>query len=190
MNKYIFASSNPNKLLEISKQLSHLELLSLNDVEYFDEIIESGMNLRENALIKSKTIFDKYNIATIADDTGLEVYALNGEPGVFSARYAGQQANAHENINKLLSKMNNVKDRRARFRTVISLTTNNEQLFFEGVVDGIVTDKTTGQSGFGYDPIFVPNGFKKTFAEMSLEEKNTISHRSQAIKKLIEYLKI
>lgn len=190
MNKYIFASSNQNKLLEISQQLSNIELLSLKDINFNDEIIESGLTLQENALIKSKTIFDKYDIPTIADDTGLEVNALNGAPGVISARYAGKKANALENIKKLLDNMTHCTDRRARFKTIISLTTHSEQLFFEGIVEGIITTKNSGILGFGYDPIFVPNGHKKTFAEMSLEQKNSISHRSRAIKKLVDYLGI
>ncbi len=188
MNKYIFASSNQNKFLEISQKLSNIELLNLIDLDCHDEIIESGLTLKENALIKSKTIYDKYNIPCIADDTGLEVHALNGQPGVFSARYAGEKANTHDNIKKLLFEMQGVTNRRARFKTVISLKNNTEELFFEGVVDGVITTELLGNEGFGYDHIFLPNGCQKTFGEMSLEEKNQISHRSRAIQKLVDYL--
>ena len=190
MNKYIFASFNQNKFLEISKQLSSIELLNLLDLGYHDEIIESGLTLKDNALIKSKTIYDKYNIPCIADDTGLEVYGLHGKPGVFSARYAGEKANTHDNIKKLLFEMQGVTNRKARFKTVISLKHNTEELFFEGVVDGVITTELLGFEGFGYDPIFLPNGYQKTFGQMSLEEKNQISHRSRAIQKLVNYLRI
>jgi len=190
MNKYIFASSNQNKLLEISKQLSGITLLSLLDVGYYDEIIESGSTLTENALIKSNTIYNKYSLPTIADDTGLEVYKLDGRPGVFSARYSGEQANASENIKKVLHEMKEVTDRRARFKTVICLKNNFQELFFEGTVEGLIANEKSGDAGFGYDPIFIPNGCQKTFGEMSLDEKNKISHRSRAIQKLVDYLSI
>ena len=190
MNKYIFASSNQNKLLEISTQLSDITLLSLLDVGYYDEIIESGSTLRENALIKSKTIYDKYSIPTIADDTGLEVYQLDGRPGVFSARYSGEKANATDNIKKVLDEMQDITDRRARFKTVICLKSKSQEIFFEGIVEGCISNESSGDGGFGYDPIFIPNGCQKTFGEMSLDEKNKISHRSRAIQKVVDYLNI
>jgi len=188
MNKYIFASANKNKILEISKELMNIKLLSLSDIGYFEEIVESGLTLKENALIKSQTIYDKYNIPTISDDTGLEVDALGGIPGVFSARYAGKEADANSNIRKLLKEMCGCKDRRARFRTIICLKNHKKEKFFEGLVEGCITNKAFGNNGFGYDPIFMPNGYKKTFAQLSLIEKNKISHRGKAINKLIEYL--
>ena len=188
MNKYILASANKNKYIEIASRLTHVKLLSLVDVGHVDEIIESGMTLKENALIKAKTIYEKYHISSISDDTGLEVYALNGEPGVFSARYAGLPSNAAENIKKLLFNLNQVEDRRARFRTIICLQTNQQQVFFEGVVNGMITHEIMGDSGFGYDPIFIPDGYSRTFSQMTLQEKNKISHRSLAVDKLVHYL--
>jgi len=188
MSKYILASSNQHKYIEIASKLNNINVLSLVDVGHVDEIIESGLTLRDNAFIKAKTIYEKYNISSIADDTGLEVYALNGQPGVFSARYAGEPSNANQNIKKLLLNLSQVKDRRARFRTVICLKTSFSELFFEGVVEGVITTKTMGEGGFGYDPIFLPNGYFQTFSQMTLEEKNKISHRGIAVDKLVTYL--
>ena len=190
MSKYILASSNQNKYIEIASRLTNVKLLSLIDVGHVDEIIESGLTLKDNAFIKANTIYEKYNISCIADDTGLEVHALNGQPGVFSARYAGSPSNATKNIKKLLWNLNEVKDRTARFRTIICLKTKEEQVFFEGFVDGVITHEIMGDSGFGYDPIFVPDGYNRTFSQMTLEEKNKISHRSLAVDKLVHYLNI
>ena len=189
MNKYIIASSNQNKVLEITSQLKHVKILSLYDVNYDKEIIESGLTLEENASIKANTIYDYFNTSCISDDTGLEVFSLNGAPGVFSARYAGSHCNANDNMAKLLKKLHGVNDRRARFRTVICLKNHKEEKFFEGCINGIIHSKKEGSQGFGYDPVFIPNGYDVTFAQMSLKEKNKISHRAQAIKKLIKYLK-
>jgi len=133
-------------------------------------------------------IYEKYDCPCISDDTGLEVYALSGEPGVFSARYAGENATTQDNIEKLLNNMKNKQDRRARFRTVICLKTDLEVKFFEGLVEGVITHQVIGENGFGYDPIFIPDGFNKTFAQMSIVEKNQISHRGRAIGKLAKYL--
>ena len=188
MNKYIFASFNKHKLIEISNQLSNVDIQSLYDLGYPHEIVEHGANLQENALIKAKVIYEKYNIPCISDDTGLEVLALDYAPGVYSARYAGKNATAEENINKLIRNMRGVEDRRARFRTIICLKNSQEEKFFEGVVEGVITNNAIGKSGFGYDPVFRPNGYSKTFSEMSLEEKNNISHRSRAVAKLVTYL--
>tara|TARA_Y100001968_G_C19445164_1_gene764945 strand:- start:2791 stop:3363 length:573 start_codon:yes stop_codon:yes gene_type:complete len=190
MNKYIFASSNKNKLTELTDKLININLISLLDLGHNDDIVESGETLEENALIKAKTIYDQYKMPCISDDTGLEVYALGNAPGVFSARYAGLHATANDNIKKLLKKMQFIKDRRARFRTVICLKSDLEEMYFEGVVEGVITFDAIGEHGFGYDPVFVPNQCSKTFAEMSLNEKNKISHRGQAIQKLITYLNI
>ena len=188
MNKYILASFNQNKLLEIQSKLTDIHLLSLSDIGYKEKIIESGTTLKENALIKALSIYKKYNIPCISDDTGLEVHALDGEPGVLSARYAGIDADAHKNINKLLLKLNGINDRQARFRTIICLKTSLDEVFFEGVVEGFITDHPIGNGGFGYDPIFIPKGFSCTFSQMSLHEKNKISHRGKALQKLITYL--
>jgi len=190
MNKYIFASSNKNKLLEISHKLVNIELISLTDLGYFDNIVESGCTLEENALIKAKTIYEQYNLPCISDDTGLEVYSLGNAPGVFSARYAGEDAKSEDNVKKLLQKMKHLEDRKARFRTVICLKSHLGEMFFEGIIEGAISCAVMGKNGFGYDPVFIPDGFCKTFAEMSLDEKNKISHRSQAIKKLAHYLNV
>lgn len=188
MNKYILASTNHNKYIEISSRLTKVQLLSLVDVGHADDIVESGLTLKENALIKAKTIYEKYNMSSISDDTGLEVNALNGDPGVFSARYAGIPSNATQNIEKLLFNLNQLKDRRARFKTVICLKTEREEVFFEGVVNGVISHEIMGDCGFGYDPIFIPDGYNQTFSQMSLEQKNKISHRAMAVEKLINYL--
>tara|TARA_Y100000589_G_scaffold131563_2_gene125341 strand:- start:40579 stop:41151 length:573 start_codon:yes stop_codon:yes gene_type:complete len=188
MNKYIIASHNENKVKEMRTKLLDLNIISLKEIGYFKDIVESGVSLKENALIKAKTIFQKYNIPCISDDTGLEVSALNGEPGVFSARYAGVNSTSIENINKLLFKLKNIKDRKANFKTIICLKNHEGEFFFEGVVDGVINYEVKGNLGFGYDPIFIPNGFDQTFGEMSLENKNTLSHRSKALEKLINYL--
>ena len=188
MNKYIFASSNKGKLKEISHQLSKIDLIGLEQIGYLDEIIENGNTLEENAFIKSDTIYKHYNMSCISDDSGLEVYALGNAPGVFSARYAGKEANAEDNIRKLLKEMQYISDRRARFRTVLCLISSTEKKFFEGIVEGFIATHKIGVNGFGYDPIFIPNGSQKTFAQMSLNEKQQISHRSKAIAKLAQHL--
>ena len=188
MHKYIFASFNKNKYMELAACLNHINLISLSDLDHQKEILESGLTLTDNALIKAQTIYNQYQIPSISDDTGLEIHALDGEPGVFSARYAGTKADSHANIAKVLSKLSNVTDRRARFRTVICLKTKIKELFFEGVVNGVITYSIIGNNGFGYDPIFVPDGHRETFSQMTIEEKNKISHRGRAIKKLIKYL--
>jgi len=190
MNRFIFASSNKNKFLEISKVLTDIELITLKDIGYNNNIVESGLTLKENALIKCQVVYKKYNLPCISDDTGLEVIALHGRPGVLSARYAGQNASAMENMKKLIIEMKNLKDRRARFRTIICLKYGLKEFFFEGVVNGAISHHIMGTEGFGYDPVFIPNGYGKTFAELSLSQKNTISHRIQAIKKLKKYLKL
>ena len=189
MNKYILASSNSNKITEIASQLKNIDILSLSDLGYFDEINETGLTLEENALLKSQTIYQIYKIDTIADDTGLEVDCLSGEPGVFSARYAGVHGDSKLNIEKLLKKMNKFSNRTAKFRTVICLKTKLKELFFEGICHGTISNKPLGLNGFGYDAVFIPNGQSKTFAQMNLSEKNKISHRFKAVKLLINYIK-
>ena len=184
-----FATHNQNKVAELRKLVgNNLEILSLDDLGVADEIEETGATLKENALLKAKYIFDNYAIACFADDTGLEVDALDGAPGVYSARFAGVPANNEKNIDKLLGLLLNQGNKQARFRTVIALVRDNEQLFFEGIVEGEIIGERRGSNGFGYDSVFLPNHFDRTFAEMDMEEKNSISHRARAVKKLTDFL--
>ena len=189
MNKIILASNNPNKLIEFRAIFVNHNIISLSDIGFNKDIPETGSTLEDNALIKVREIFKLTNAICISDDTGLEVEALNGAPGVFSARYAGEPSNATENIKKLLNelKKKNTINRSAKFRTVIAYKDSSQELLFEGIVDGSISLLAKGKSGFGYDPIFIPNDYKLTFAEMSIDIKNNISHRANAIKKLKEY---
>ena len=185
----IFATSNQNKVLEIQKILpKKFEIKSLKDLNYFEDVPENKNTIEGNAIFKAKYIYEKFNINVFADDTGLEVEALNGEPGVHSARYAGTTRNSEKNIKKLLKNLKNVKNRNARFKTVIALLIDNKLHTFSGIVEGYILDSPMGNNGFGYDPIFCPNGFDKSFAELTLKEKNLISHRSLAMKKLIHFI--
>lgn len=187
--KLVFATNNLHKLREVRALLHHhIALLSLSEIGCHDELPETGNTLEENVLQKAKYIHEKYKADCFADDTGLEIEALNGKPGVYSARYAGEECNAEKNIKKVLEEMKNSNTRNACFRTVISLIINNKKYLFEGVIDGIILHIPRGKDGFGYDPIFQPKGFKKTFAEMSMEEKSKISHRATAVKKLVGFL--
>ena len=185
----IFATSNQNKVLEIQKILpKKFNIKRLKDLNYFEDVPENETTIEGNAIFKAKYIYEKFNINVFADDTGLEVEALNGEPGVHSARYAGTTRNSEKNIKKLLKNLKNVKNRNARFKTVIALIINNKLHTFSGIVEGYILDSPMGNNGFGYDPIFCPNGFDKSFAELTLKEKNVISHRSLAMKKLIDFI--
>lgn len=185
----IFATSNQNKVLEIQKILpKKLNIKSLKDLNYFEDIPENETTIEGNAIFKAKYIYEKFNINVFADDTGLEVEALNGEPGVHSARYAGTTRSSEKNIKKLLKNLKNIKNRNARFKTVIALIIDNKLHIFSGIVEGYILDSPKGNNGFGYDPIFCPNGFNKSFAELTLKEKNLISHRSLAMKKLIDFI--
>ncbi len=185
----IFATSNQNKVLEIQKILpKKFNIKSLKDLNYFEDVPENETTIEGNAIFKAKYIYEKFNINVFADDTGLEVEALNGEPGVHSARYAGTTRNSEKNIKKLLKNLKNIKNRNARFKTVIALIINNKLHIFSGIVEGYILDSPKGNNGFGYDPIFCPNGFDKSFAELTLKEKNLISHRSLAMKKLIDFI--
>ena len=188
--KIVFATNNKHKLEEIKDILGKdFEIVSLAEIGCHEDIPETGLTLEENARQKSTYIVEHYNHDCFADDTGLEVDALNGEPGVHSARYAeGTDHDSEANMRKLLSKMSNVKDRTARFRTVISLIINGVEHQFEGRVEGRVATEKHGTEGFGYDPIFIPEGYNKSFAELGEEVKNQISHRARAVKKLAEYL--
>lgn len=188
MKKLIFATNNPNKLAEIKSAVKSFEVLGLKEMGIHEDIAETGTTLEENALIKSQYIFQKTGLNCFADDTGLEVKALNGSPGVYSARYAGPNCSAVDNMDKLLSELKNHDDRSASFRTVISLLLNGEKYYFEGEVMGDILSQKKGVDGFGYDPIFQPKGFSASFAEMSMTQKNEISHRGIAFKKLIQFL--
>jgi XTP/dITP diphosphohydrolase len=188
--KLVFATNNQHKLFEVKKLLGEgVDLLSLKDISCADEIPEDYFTLEENALQKAQYIFQKYNLDCFADDTGLEIEALNGEPGVLSARYAGNSKDSEANMKKALQELEGKTNRKARFRTVISLILNKKEYLFEGIVEGEILTQKTGQDGFGYDPIFKPNGYSESFAEMLIEEKNMISHRAMATKKLVEFLR-
>jgi XTP/dITP diphosphohydrolase len=192
----IFATNNKHKLEEISKLLlNKVKILSLKDVGCFDDIPEEGQTFEENALQKARYIFDKYKANCFADDSGLEVLALNGKPGVHSARYsiselpeADEKTRSEANIKKLLNDLRGIKRREAVFRTVICFIKNGREFFFEGKISGQITTEKRGSQGFGYDPVFVPDGYNKTFAEMGLEEKNRISHRALAIADFVKHL--
>jgi len=187
--KLVFATNNKHKLEEVRSMLrSEFELLSLNDIGCNEDIEETEDTLEGNAKIKSDFIKDKFGKNCFADDTGLEVEALDGAPGVYSARYAGSNVSFQDNVNKLLEEMQGVENRKARFRTVISLTLNGEQYFFEGICEGEITKKQSGDQGFGYDPVFSPFGTDLTFAEMSLEDKSKISHRGIAVREFVAFL--
>ena len=189
MHQLVFATNNAHKLEEVAAKIEgQIKLLSLNDINCTDDIAETGHTFRENASIKSNYIYNKFKLDCFGDDSGLEIDALNGEPGVYSARYAGEHGNHEANINKVLINLQNVTDRKARFRTVISLIWNGEECFFEGTIEGTIRHERAGTEGFGYDPIFQPDGYDVTFAEMSLDEKNKISHRAVAMDKLIGFL--
>jgi XTP/dITP diphosphohydrolase len=186
----VFATNNQHKLKELQAILGEdITLLSLNNIGCNEEIPEEHPTLEGNASQKAHYIFDKYGYNCFADDTGLEIDALNGEPGVYSARYAGDEKSAEANMEKVLEKMTKINKRDARFRTVISLIINGEEKLFEGIVRGEILKEKKGNSGFGYDPIFRPESFEQSFAQMELAEKNKISHRGRAVQKLVKYLK-
>ncbi|PLX14408.1 MAG: non-canonical purine NTP pyrophosphatase [Marinilabiliales bacterium] len=187
--KLVFATNNEHKLKEIKEILSgKFSVYGLKEIGFNEDIEESGSTLNENASIKSHTIHDRFNIDVFADDTGLEVEALNNRPGVYSARYAGEDGNSEANIKKLLEELSGKDNRNARFRTVISLIINDKEFQFEGRVYGKIAYKKYGKDGFGYDPVFLPDGYEKSFAEMTSEEKNRISHRANAMAKFIDFL--
>lgn len=186
----VFATNNKNKLKEVKEIIpSNITLLSLKDIGCTEEIPETGNTLEENAILKANYVTNEYGYDCFADDSGLLVDALNGEPGVYSARYAGEQRNAENNMEKLLSALKDETDRTARFKTVIALNLNGEQHLFKGKAEGDITTEKHGQGGFGYDPIFKPKGHSQTFAELPLAIKNEVGHRGKAIKQLISYLK-
>lgn len=187
--KLVFATNNPNKLKEVQEILPPtIELLSLADINCFDEIEETATTLEGNAKLKANYITQKFNYNCFADDTGLEVEALNGQPGVYSARYAGEPVNSENNMQKLLNELEGKDNRSAQFRTSICLNLNGEQFLFDGICEGEILTSKQGVEGFGYDPLFKPKGYTISFAEMDSSEKNRISHRGLAIQKLIKFL--
>lgn len=189
MRKIVFATNNKHKLDEIRRiSDGKIEILSLSDIGCHDDIPETGATLEENALQKADYIKRHFGYDCFADDTGLEVDALNGAPGVFSARYAGESCDPEDNMDKLLRELNGVENRKARFRTVIALVLNGNVHYFDGVVHGEITSERRGAEGFGYDPIFVPDGHCKTFAELGNGEKNKMSHRAIGTRKLVDFL--
>ena len=189
MKQIVFATNNKNKLREIREIMSDLyEVLSLDDIGCHEEIVEDAETIEGNAKIKADFVTNKNHVDCFADDTGLEVEALNGAPGVYSARYAGEHCSYQDNVNKMLNAMKGKTNRKAAFRTVIALNLDGKSYTFEGRCDGQIVESQRGTDGFGYDPIFMPDGFNQTFAEMSHEEKNAISHRGRATKKLIAFL--
>ncbi|HVW16389.1 MAG TPA: non-canonical purine NTP diphosphatase [Mucilaginibacter sp.] len=187
--KLVFATNNRHKLEEVSAKLDgQIALLTLEDIGCRDDIEETGSTFRENASIKSHYVYEKYGLDCFGDDSGLEVEALDGKPGVYSARYAGKHGGHHANNDKLLAELEGAENRKARFKTVISLMWKGREYFFEGSVEGTIRHQKAGKEGFGYDPLFQPDGYDITFAEMSLAEKNKLSHRARAVEKLVEFL--
>lgn len=186
----VFATNNQHKLKEIKSMLNGTPtIMSLKDIDCLDELPETSSSLRGNAIQKARYVFEKYGVNCFADDTGLEIVALNGRPGVYSARFAGLQASDSDNVAKVLNEMKGIENRKATFKTVIALITDREEKSFEGMIEGEITKEPRGTAGFGYDPVFLPSGSSKTFAEMNEAEKNSMSHRSRALDKLISYLK-
>jgi XTP/dITP diphosphohydrolase len=185
----VFATHNPNKLQEVSALLPNsIHLIGLDELGCHDEIDETATTIEGNAKIKSDYIARKFEVNCFSDDTGLEVFALGGAPGVYSARYAGAQKNAQDNMNKLLTELENHANRSAQFKTVIALNLNGQQHLFTGIVRGTILDEKRGEQGFGYDPIFVPDGYEQTFAQMNTAEKAALSHRGKAVQQLVAFL--
>ena len=188
MNKLILATHNEHKAEEFKQILPQFRLQTLTDLNDVQEITETASDLEGNSLLKADTIFRHYGHIVISDDSGLEVQALNGAPGVYSARYAGEQKDDQKNTEKLIHELKGITNRNAQFRTVITLMGSNDTLQFEGIVEGTIVHEPKGNKGFGYDPVFIPNGYQKTFAELSSNEKNKISHRANAIEKLVSFI--
>jgi XTP/dITP diphosphohydrolase len=187
--KLVFASNNKNKIQEIQALVPNtIQILSLEEICCTEDIPETANTIEGNAILKANYVTEKYGYDCFADDTGLEVDVLNGAPGVYSARYAGEQKDANDNMDKLLSELEDKSNRKANFKTVIALNLNGNQNLFTGIINGKIIEEKIGTNGFGYDPIFVAEGFDKTFAELTMEEKSTISHRGIAVKELILFL--
>lgn len=189
LKELVFASGNRHKTDEIQAMLgNNIRLLSLQDLGFAGDIAENGATLQANAAIKARFVKEKFGKDCFADDTGLEVFALGMRPGVRSARYAGNPGDSASNIKKLLSELEGISDRRARFRTVFCLIADGEEHYFEGIVEGKIAIEARGEEGFGYDPVFIPEGDSRSFAEMSKEEKNKLSHRGKALRQLVGFL--
>lgn len=188
MKEICFVTGNRNKLTEVKKLLSNYKVLSLSDINFFKDIPETEKTLHGNAFLKAEVIHKKYNLNCFSDDTGLFIKALDGNPGVKSARFAGENCNSEDNINLVLKKLKDIKNREAYFLTVICLIFENRKYFFEGKVSGQITNEKIGYQGFGYDPIFKPDGYDKTYSEFTIKEKNMFSHRAIAVNKLINFL--
>ena len=188
MKKIVFATNNPNKLDEVRKALPNIQILSLKDIKCFDELPEERDTLEGNAQQKAEYIYDKFKVPCFSDDTGLLIKSLNNEPGVYSARYAGPDRNFESNIDLVLKKLFNIEEREAYFKTIICFFNEDGPKLFDGVINGDILTKRTGDEGFGYDPIFRPTGYDLSFAQMSIEIKNEISHRGLAVKKFIKFL--
>lgn len=187
--KLVFASNNKNKIQEIQALVPNtIQIVSLEDIGCTEDIPETADTIEGNAILKANYVTEKYGYDCFADDTGLEVETLNGAPGVYSARYAGEQKDANDNMDKLLSELKDKSNRKANFKTVIALNLNGKQNLFTGIINGKIIEEKIGTNGFGYDPIFVADGYEKTFAELTMEEKSTISHRGIAVKELILFL--
>ena len=188
VKKIVFATGNPNKLKEIKSAIKSFEIVGLKDLGITEEIPETGDTLKKNALQKAKYVYDKTGLDCFSDDTGLEIEALNYRPGVYSAMFAGPDCNAENNMRKVLEELGEAPNRNAQFKTVIALILQGKEYFFEGVVKGEILKEKKGKDGFGYDPIFRPVVYKESFAEMSIAQKNEISHRGLAVKKLVKFL--
>ncbi len=187
--KILFATNNKHKVNELRQILPpRFELVTMADLNCYDDVEETGSTLEENALIKARYLYSRFGISCFADDTGLEIQALNGAPGVFSARYAGENKDSRENVALVLRELNGESNRKARFRTVIALIIDGQEHLFEGTVNGKISTEAKGGSGFGYDPIFVPEGYELSFAEMDADTKNSISHRKLATDELVKFL--
>ena len=187
--KIVFATNNPNKLKEIQSLIpKEIEIISLNEIGCNEDIPETGDTLEANAFQKAHYIKDNFNYDCFADDTGLEIDELNGDPGVYSARYAGPERNANTNMNKVLNELKGKKNRKAQFRTAIALILKGEEHLFEGKIEGYISKDKQGNEGFGYDPIFIPENDIRSFAQMSIQEKGAVSHRGRAVRKLVAYL--
>lgn len=189
MRTIVFATNNNHKLKEVRAIMpSNFEVISLAELGCTEDIPETADSLTGNALLKARYIYQKYKCDCFADDTGLEVDALNGEPGVYSARYAGDECDSAANVQKLLRNLSDMPNRNACFKTVIALILDDSEYLFEGIVEGVITESVRGSNGFGYDPVFVPESFQQTFAELGDDIKNTISHRAKAVSKLADFL--
>lgn len=188
MKKIVFATNNLNKLKEVKAALPNIEIVSLKDINCLEELPEEKDTLQGNAQQKAEYVYQNYGVPCFADDTGLLIDALNGAPGVYSARYSGPECDPEKNMDLVLKNLDGIKERGARFKTVICLFDEQGPKFFEGEVFGEILTKRTGEEGFGYDPIFKPEGFELSFAQMSIKDKNVISHRGRAVKKLVEFL--